>query len=498
MTITDTAIGTATGTPDDLVAELDTARGIWVGGRPHSAAGGATFTVTDPATAQPIAEVADAGPAEATAAVDAAAGALADWAATPARARAEVLRAAFDLMVADTERLAALIAWENGKALADARAEVAYAAEFFRWFSEEAVRTEGEYGPSPAGGTRTIVTHKPVGVAALVTPWNFPAAMATRKIGPALAAGCTVVLKPAAETPLTALAVARILGRAGVPDGVVNVVPTTAAAGVVTTWLEDPRVRKISFTGSTAVGRTLLRQAADRVVNSSMELGGNAPFVVTADADIPAAVAGAMVAKFRNAGQACTAANRFYLHADVAEEFLERFGSAVEQLRVGHALAEGTQIGPLVSAKAQDTVRELVDAAIAAGARVTHQAPVPEGGHFFPPTVLADVDPDAAILDEEVFGPVAPVVTWTDEAELLRWVNRTEYGLAAYVYAGKLQHALRLAEVIDAGMVGVNRGIVSDPSTPFGGVKQSGLGREGAREGIREFQETQYLSIDWS
>ncbi|MEV5842307.1 NAD-dependent succinate-semialdehyde dehydrogenase [Streptomyces sp. NPDC051985] len=481
----------------DLLDDLAPDRGIWIDGRGRAAADGAAFHVEDPATLDTIAPVADGGPAEAAAAVDAAATAFPGWAATPARGRSEVLRRAFELMIADRERLAALISWENGKALDDARAEVTYAAEFFRWFAEEAVRTEGEYGAAPNGGARTVVTHRPVGVAALVTPWNFPAAMATRKIGPALAAGCTVVLKPARETPLTALAIARILQAAGLPRGVVNVVPTTRSAETVTTWLDDPRVRKISFTGSTSVGRTLLKQAANRIVNSSMELGGNAPFVVTEDADLGKAVAGAMIAKFRNAGQACTAANRFYVHADVVDEFVALFGAAIEALRVGPAFAEGTQLGPLVNGKAVADVTRLVEEAVAAGARTTHRGTVPAVGHFYPPTLLTQVAPDAAILSEEVFGPVAPVVVWSDEAELLRWVNSTPYGLAAYVYAGNLQRALRLGEAIEAGMVGVNRGIVSDPSAPFGGVKESGLGREGGRAGIREFQETQYLSVDW-
>jgi succinate-semialdehyde dehydrogenase/glutarate-semialdehyde dehydrogenase len=482
------------------VDALAPAQGVWLDGAGRPARSGRTFPVHDPATAAPLAEVADGGVQDAVAAVDAAAAALPGWAATPPRERSEVLRRAWALMGAATDRLAGLMAWENGKALADARAEVAYAAEFFRWFAEEAVRTEGGYGPAPAGGTRTIVTHRPVGVAALVTPWNFPAAMATRKIAPALAAGCTVVLKPAAETPLTALAVAQILAEAGVPEGVVNVVPTTDAAAVVTAWLEDPRVRKLSFTGSTPVGRVLLKQAADRVVNSSMELGGNAPFVVAADADVEAAVAGAMVAKLRNGGQACTAANRFYVHADVVDEFTERFGAAVAALRVGPAFADDTQIGPLISAKAVDGVTRLVDDAVAAGARVTHRAPLPEGltGWFYAPTVLRDVPADAEILRTEIFGPVAPIVTWHDDAELLRLVNDSEFGLAAYVYSRDLRWALQTAERIDAGMVGVNRGVVSDPAAPFGGVKQSGLGREGAREGLREFQETQYLSVDWS
>ena len=456
----------------------------------------ATFPVVDPATLEVIDEVADGTPEDAVAAVDAAAGAFPAWSRTTPRDRAEALRRAFDLMVARTDELASLICAENGKSQADARAEVAYAAEFFRWFSEEAVRSDGDYSVAPASGARTIVTHQPVGVAALVTPWNFPAAMATRKIAPALAAGCTVVLKPAAETPLTAIAVAGILAEAGVPEGVVNVVTTTDPAGVVTTWLTDERVRKISFTGSTAVGRTLLRQAADRVLNASMELGGNAPFVVTADADLEAAVAGAMVAKFRNGGQACTAANRFYVHAEVADAFVERFGAAIEALHVGAATEAETELGPLISATAVETVGGLVDTAVAAGARVSHRAATPEHGWFYPPTLLADVPPDAEILDQEIFGPVAPVVTWTDEADLLRMVNGTELGLSAYVYAGRLQDALRLAERMEAGMVGINRGIVSDPAAPFGGVKQSGLGREGAREGLREFQETRYFSVD--
>ena len=457
-----------------------------------------TFTVEDPATLDIVGHVPDQGAADAGRAVDRATAAFEEWSRIAPRHRSDVLRRAFELMLRDKDELAALIARENGKSLADAAGEVIYAAEFFRWFSEEAVRTDGDYGESPAGGTRTVVRHRPVGVAALVTPWNFPAAMATRKIGPALAAGCTVVLKPAAETPLTALAVARLLTEAGVPDGAVEVVTTTDAASVVTAWLEDPRVRKVSFTGSTGVGRHLLRQAADRVLNASMELGGNAPLVVTEDADLDAAVAGAMVAKFRNGGQACTAANRFYVHTDVAFDFLARFGAEVEKLSVGPA-ADGAAIGPLITAAARDRVADAVALAVREGARISHQARLPAApGHFYPPTVLADVPGDAAILGEEIFGPVAPVVVWSDEAELLRQLNDTEYGLAAYVFAGDLGRALRLGERIDAGMVGINRGLVSDPSAPFGGVKQSGLGREGARAGLREFQETQLLSVDWS
>ena len=456
-----------------------------------------TFAVEDPATLAVIDRVPDQDAHDARRAVDNAHAAFAGWSRTAPRARSEVLRRAFELMLRDRDELAALIAAENGKSLSDAAAEVTYAAEFFRWFAEEAVRPAGDYGESPAGGTRTIVRHVPVGVAALVTPWNFPAAMATRKIAPALAAGCTVVLKPAAETPLTALAIGRLLTEAGVPDGVVEIVTTTDAGAVVGAWLEDERVRKLSFTGSTGVGRLLLHQAADRVINASLELGGNAPFVVTEDADLEEAVAGSMIAKFRNGGQACTAANRFYVHADVVDEFVARFGAEIEKLSVGLA-ADGCTIGPLISEVARIRVEAAVETAVAAGARVAARAALPDAaGHFTAPVLLVDVAPGAAILADEVFGPVAPVVTWRTDEELLAMVNDTQYGLAAYVYAGDLGRALRLSERVEAGMVGVNRGLVSDPAAPFGGVKQSGLGREGAREGLAAFQETQYLSVAW-
>jgi len=501
MTTTLTTL-THNGLPDSVIADiaaLDPEHGLHIAGAGVAAASGATFGVHDPATGQLLARVANGGAAEATAAVDAAAAAFPAWSATPPRHRAEALRRTFELMIQETESLAALISAENGKSLADSRSEVTYAAEFFRWFAEEAVRPDGGYAESPAGGTRTIVTTRPVGVAALVTPWNFPAAMATRKIGPALAAGCTVVLKPAAETPLTALAIVRLMERAGVPAGVVNVVPTTNPATVVGGWLADDRVRKVSFTGSTGVGRTLLSQAADRVVNSSMELGGNAPFVVAADADIDAAVQGALIAKFRNGGQACTAANRFYVHESVAPQFVERFGAAIESMRVGSAFVEGTTIGPLINAKAVADITAVVADALARGARISHQAlTTAQDGHFYPPTLLVDVSSDADVVRHETFGPIAPVVTWTDEADLLAQVNDSELGLAAYVFSSDLKWALQFAERIDAGMVGVNRGVVSDPAAPFGGFKQSGLGREGAREGVRAFTETQYFSVDWS
>jgi succinate-semialdehyde dehydrogenase/glutarate-semialdehyde dehydrogenase len=457
-----------------------------------------TFAVHDPATGHVIAEVSDANAAHATAAVDAAAAALEGWRHLAPRERSDLLRRIFELMLRDREALARLISAENGKSLADAGAEVTYAAEFFRWFSEEAVRANGTYAVAPAGGSRTLVTHHPVGVAALITPWNFPAAMATRKIAPALAAGCTVVLKPARETPLTALFIGALIQEAGVPAGVVNIMPTTTSGDVVSTWLSDRRIRAISFTGSTAVGQHLLRQAADRVVISSMELGGNAPFVVCEDADIDAAVAGALVAKLRGGGQACTAANRFYVHADVADEFIEKLGNGVAGMSVGPAAA-GSRVGPLISAAAVAEMEAKVEEAVQRGAVVTHRSEVPIGsaGYFFAPVVLRDVSSDSALVREETFGPVAPVVTWTDETRMLREVNDSEMGLAAYVYSADLARAIRLAEAIEAGMVGINRGIVSDPSAPFGGMKESGLGREGAREGLDEFRETQYLSIDW-
>jgi succinate-semialdehyde dehydrogenase/glutarate-semialdehyde dehydrogenase len=456
-----------------------------------------TFPVDNPATGEVITRVANGDGADATAAVEAAHAALPGWRDTPARTRSEALTRCYQLMVRDRDRLAALIMAENGKSRTDAIGEITYAAEFFRWYAEEAVRSGGDYGATPSGGARTVVTHRAVGVAALVTPWNFPAAMATRKIAPALAAGCTAVLKPAAETPMTAIAIAELLTEAGIPDGVVNVVPTTDAATVVGTWLDDSRVRKISFTGSTGVGRLLLRQAAERIVNSSMELGGNAPFIVTADADLDAAVEGAMIAKFRNGGQACTAANRFYVHSAVIDDFTQRFGIRVKELTVG-AADSGAQIGPLISPRAVANVAALVDDAVRAGAHISHQASVGDcAGYFYPPTVLSGVRFDNPIIENEIFGPVAPIVEWRDDAEVIEWANASEMGLAAYVYAGNLQRAMRIAESLESGMVGINRGVVSDPSAPFGGFKQSGLGREGARLGLEEFQETQYFSLDW-
>jgi succinate-semialdehyde dehydrogenase/glutarate-semialdehyde dehydrogenase len=387
---------------------------------------------------------------------------------------------------------------ENGKALRDARGEVAYAAEFFRWYAEEAVRIEGSVVTAPSGANRILVQRQPVGVSVLITPWNFPAAMATRKIGPALAAGCTVVLKPARETPLSALAVAALLAEAGVPDGVVNVVTTSASGRVTNAMLADPRVRKLSFTGSTEVGRLLLRTAADTVTNCSMELGGNAPFLIFGDADLDAAVEGALLAKMRNGGEACTAANRFYVHESIADDFTAAFAARLSSLAVGPGLDDGTELGPLVNEDTRSKVATLVDKATSDGGRVVTGGRAPDRrGYFYLPTVLDRLPPDAAILNTEIFGPVAPIVRFSTDSEAIAWANDTEYGLVSYVYTTDLRRGLRVAEALETGMVGLNRGIVSDPAAPFGGVKQSGLGREGGHEGLLEFTETKYVAVEW-
>jgi succinate-semialdehyde dehydrogenase / glutarate-semialdehyde dehydrogenase len=471
---------------------------LLVGGQWIDASDGHTFDVTDPASGEVVAVVADASVQDGLAAVTAAADALPGWSATPPRQRAEVLRRTFELMAARTDELARLIVRENGKALADARGEVTYAAEFFRWFAEEAVRAGGELQTAPAGTNRILVLRQPIGVSILVTPWNFPAAMATRKIGPALAAGCTVVLKPASDTPLTALALGALLSDAGVPAGVVNVLPSRRSGAVVSAMLHDPRVRKLSFTGSTEVGRGLLREAADCVVSCSMELGGNAPFIVFDDADLDSAVAGAMVAKMRNGGEACTAANRFLVQRGIAAEFGKRLAQSMGALRVGPGLEDGVQLGPLINAAGRDKVASLVDGAVSDGARIAVGGGIPEGpGFFYPPTVLVDVPAGAAILREEIFGPVAPLVVFDTDEEAVSLANDSEYGLVAYVYTGNLQRGLRCSEALESGMVGLNRPVVSDPAAPFGGVKQSGLGREGGHDGLLEFLESKYIAVTW-
>src|SRR5581483_86114 len=414
------------------------------------------------------------------------------------RERAEILRKAFELIMRDAERIAKLMTLENGKALPDSRAEVAYAAEFFRWNAEEAVRNIGQVYNAPASGARVVVQQRPAGVAVLVTPWNFPAAMATRKIGPALAAGCTVVLKPASDTPLTMLALMPILEEAGVPAGVVNVIPSRSSGKVVSAMLHDERVRVLSFTGSTDVGRKLLHEAADNVVKPAMELGGNAPFIVFEDADIDAAVEGAMIAKMRNMGEACTAANRFFVHEKVHDEFAKKLTTKMNALKMGNGLDEGVTLGPLVNADGRNKVISLVDDAVKKGARVLTGGKAPNGkGFFYPATVLTDVPDSAQMLREEIFGPVAAIQRFTTEDDVIRRANDTIYGLVAYLYTRDLSRGMRISEKLEYGMVGLNRGLVSDPAAPFGGMKQSGIGREGAHEGMMEFMETQYISVGW-
>jgi len=481
----------------ELVAGLTVPTDLLRGGAWVGAEDDGRFDVIDPATAETIADVANGTVRDALDAVDAAAAAAAGWAATAPRERARILLRAFDLMTEREEQLAELIVRENGKSFTDALGEVRYAAEFFRWYAEEAVRVAGEIRTAPSGTNRIMVVRQPIGIALLVTPWNFPAAMATRKIGPALAAGCTVILKPASETPLTALAVGAILAEAGVPDGVVNVLPSRRSGAVAEAVLADPRVRKLSFTGSTEVGRTLLKTAAEHVISTSMELGGNAPLLVLEDADVDVAVAGAMVAKMRNGGEACTAVNRIYVHRSLLEEFTEKFGAAMSALSVGPGMA-GAAVGPLVNAAAVDKVDELVSDAVERGARVVVGGARGEGpGYYYAPTVLADVPVGAQITDEEIFGPVAPVIAFDTDDEAIRLANATEYGLVAYVFSQDLARALRVSEALESGMVGINRGVVSDPAAPFGGVKQSGIGREGGHEGLLEYTESKYIAVDW-
>ena len=471
---------------------------LYIGGKWTPGSTGQRIEVLDPSTGAAIATVADASIEDAMAAVQAAHDAGPAWAATPPRKRSEILRRCFELMIEQKDMLARLISLENGKSLADAQGEVTYAAEFFRWFAEEAVRLNGEVSTAPSGANKILVQHQPIGVAVLVTPWNFPAAMATRKIGPALAAGCTVVLKPATETPLTAYALAALYAEAGVPDGVVNVLTTRKSGPVVSAMLHDSRVRKLSFTGSTEVGRRLLHEAADTVISCSMELGGNAPFIVFDDADLDAAIEGAMIAKMRNGGEACTAANRFLVQSGIAPEFSRLLAERMARLRVGPGYDASTQCGPLINQDAVERIEGLVAEAVQKGAAVlTGGRRLQRDGFYFPPTVVTGVAADAAMSRDEIFGPVAAIATFATEDEAIRAANDTEYGLIAYIYTRDLARGLRVSERIDSGMIGLNRGIVSDPAAPFGGMKQSGLGREGAHHGIMEFCETKYIAVTW-
>ncbi len=470
--------------------------GLLINGEWRPAASGKTFAVEDPSTGNVLLEMADAGAQDGAHALNAAVAAQEQWGATSPRFRAEILRRAFDMVMARAEDFALLMTLEMGKPLAEARGEVTYGAEFLRWFSEEASRSFGRYSSNPEGTAQILVQKKPVGPCLLITPWNFPLAMATRKIAPAIAAGCTMVLKPANLTPLTSQLFAQVLMDAGLPAGVLNVVATSDAGGVTGPLIDDPRLRKLSFTGSTPVGRSLLSAASKNVLRTSMELGGNAPFLVFEDADVDAAVEGAMAAKLRNMGEACTAANRFLVQESVAEEFATKLAAKMAALTLGRGTEEGTTMGPLIDAKSRDKVHSLVNDAIADGARaLTGGAPADGAGYFYQPTVLQGVEAGARILNEEIFGPVAPIVTFKDEDEAVALANDTEYGLVAYVFTRDHNRGLRMANRIETGMLGLNAGVISNAAAPFGGVKQSGLGREGSVEGIAEYQYTQYIGF---
>ena len=469
---------------------------LYIGGEWRDGSSGQTFEVHDPATGRVLAEVADGTVADGAAALDAAVAAQAAWAQVAPRERSELLRAAFELIAERAEHFAMLMTLEMGKPLAEARGEVKYGNEFFRWFAEEAVRIHGRYAVAPDGATRLVTTKQPVGPTFAITPWNFPLAMGTRKIGPALAAGCTIVVKPAHETPLTMLLLAKTLDEVGVPSGVLNVITTSQSSDVSEPIIRDPRLRKLTFTGSTGIGKKLVEQSSEQLLRLSMELGGNAPFVVFEDADLDKAVEGAMLAKMRNIGEACTAANRFIVHASVAEEFGRRFAERMGALNVGKGTAKGVDVGPLITEKARTGVAEMVDEAVAGGATVLTGGEVPTGkGWFYPPTVLTGVAKDARVLREEIFGPVAPIITFTTEEQAVELANSSEYGLVGYVFTQDNARVIRVSEALEFGMVGVNQGIVSNPSAPFGGVKHSGYGREGGFEGIEEYLETKYIGI---
>ena len=481
-------------TPDlqRLLSSVPT--GLWIGGEERP--GSSTFDVLNPATDEVLTTVGNATATDAIEAMDAACAVQADWAATPARERGEILRAVFEMIIDRADDVATLMTLEMGKVVAESMGEVKYGAEFFRWFAEEAVRIHGRYTPSPAGTGRIVVTKQPLGPCYAITPWNFPLAMGTRKIGPALAAGCTMIVKPAQETPLTMLLLAKLMAEAGLPKGVLSVLPSNKPREVTTALIEDGRLRKLTFTGSTGVGKALVKQSADALLRTSMELGGNAPFVVFDDADVDAAVEGAMLAKMRNGGEACTAANRFYVANSLLDDFTDKFVKRMGELTLGNGLDPSTKLGPLINPNQLKTVQELVDDAVEKGATVATGGQAPGGpGNFYPATVLTGVPLNARILKEEVFGPVAPIVGFDTEQQGIAAANDTEYGLAAYIFTQSLDRALRVAESIEAGMVGVNRGVISDPAAPFGGVKESGFGREGGFEGIDEYLDIKYIAL---
>ena len=471
-------------------------KGLFIGGKWREASDGATLAVEDPSSGSTLAHVADASVADGTAALDAAVAAQAGWAATAPRDRGEILRAAFERITERADEFAMLMTLEMGKTLLESRGEVTYGAEFFRWFSEEAVRIHGRWSTAPNGATRLLTMIKPVGPTLMITPWNCPLAMGTRKIGPAIAAGCTMVVKPASQTPLTMLALAQLLHECGLPAGVLNVLTTSRTGEVMEPLIRDPRLRKLTFTGSTGVGRRLVEQSAQQLLRVSMELGGNAPFIVFDDADLDRAVEGAMLAKMRNIGEACTAANRFFVQDGVADEFAERFAKRMGALTLGKGTTKGVDVGPLIDAKARSGVSELVEDARAQGGTVlTGGSPVKGRGYFFEPTVISDVPMSARVMSEEIFGPVAPISTFRTEQEAVERANRTEYGLASYVFTNDLARVIRVSEALEFGMIGINQGVISNPAAPFGGVKASGFGREGGFEGIEEYLETTYVGI---
>src|SRR3954452_10588514 len=472
-------------------------QGLLIGGKWRDSGNGATLMVEDPSTGEPLCEVADATPDDARAALDAAVAVQDGWAATPPRERGEILRRTFQLMNDRADDLALLLTLEMGKPIAESKGEVTYAAEFLRWFAEEAVRIDGRWSVNPAGAGRLLTMKQPVGPCLLLTPWNFPIAIGTRKIGPAVAAGCTMVVKPAQLTPLSMLMLADLMKEAGLPDGVLNVVPTSKASAVSGPLFDDPRLRKVSFTGSTPVGRTLMEQASKHLLRVSMELGGNAPYLVFDDADLDAAVEQAVIAKMRNIGESCVAANRFHVHESIAEEFAQRLATKLGEMKIGRGTEEGVQVGPLIDDDQRGKVAELVDDAVSKGAKVlTGGEKVGDRGYFYAPTVLSGISDDATLLREEIFGPVAPVKTFGTEDEAIAAANDSEFGLVAYVFTRDLKRALRVSEALEVGMLGLNKGLVSNPAAPFGGVKESGFGREGGDEGIDEYLSVKYVAID--
>jgi succinate-semialdehyde dehydrogenase / glutarate-semialdehyde dehydrogenase len=469
---------------------------LYIGGKWRDGAEG-TIPVEDPATGETVAEVADASVEDAKAALDAAVDASAEWAATAPRDRGEILRRAFETIVERADELAVLMTLEMGKPVSESKAEITYAAEFLRWFSEQAVRIDGRYSKAPNGQGRLLTMKQPVGPCLLITPWNFPLAMGTRKVGPAIAAGCTMVVKPAQQTPLSMLMLAKILEESGLPGGVLNLITASSASRTTGPLIADERLRKLSFTGSTEIGRQLMKQASDTLLRLSMELGGNAPFIVFEDADLDSAVDGAMIAKMRNIGEACTAANRFHVAAPIAQQFAEKLAEKMGAMKVGRGTEDGVQVGPLIDSSQRDKVAELVDDAVQKGARALTGGHAGNGaGYFYEPTVLADIPDSARLLKEEIFGPVAPVKAFDSEDEAIAAANDTEFGLVSYLYTSDLKRALRVVERLETGMIGLNQGIVSNPAAPFGGVKQSGFGREGGYEGIEEYLDTKYVAIN--